>query len=208
MDTILIFTGGERPDRDVIGDLPAADLIVAADSGYDLAVSLGFVVDVLVGDLDSVSDSPIPDHVIIERHPIDKEQTDLDLAIELALREEPARLVIVGGAGDRHDHELATTLLLCSQRWSRIDEIDWFSSRSRVHLVRDRRIIHGDIGSIVSLIPTGGDAVGVTTRGLKWELSGETLFAGSTRGVSNVMTSPVVDVRVEQGCLLFVVPHQ
>ena len=208
METILIFSGGARPGNGVVDDLPTPDLIVAADSGYDVAVELGFRVDVVVGDMDSLATDPLPSHVIVEKHPVDKNQTDLDLALELAIREDPVRVVIVGGTGGRHDHELATSQMLCSDRWAAIDELDWFSDRSRAHVIHHRRIIHGDVGTTLSLIPVGSDATGVTTKGLRWELHGEILKVGSTRGVSNVMRSPIADIRVETGSLLVVLPVQ
>jgi thiamine pyrophosphokinase len=204
MDTILIFAGGEQPEPDLADELPAADMIVAADSGYDLALHLGYGVDVLVGDMDSISTVEIPEHVIVERYPTDKDQTDLDLALELAMRESPGRVVVIGATGGRFDHELSTVGLLCSVRWDAIEEIDWVSSRGWAHVVHRRRVLHGDVGAIVSLIPVGGVARGVTTSGLKWELAGDDLPTGSTRGVSNVMRAPVADIKLESGCLLVV----
>lgn len=204
METILIFSGGDSPEPGVVDDLPAPDLVLAADGGYEVAIALGYRVDVLIGDLDSVQTDPLPDHVIVERYPVDKDQTDLDLAIELAVREDPTRVVVVGGSGGRHDHELANAALLCSERWDSIDELDWFSARSRAFVVRERRTIHGDVGTMVSLIPMGGQAEGVVTRGFMWELAGEDLPAGSTRGVSNKMRLPVVDIQVGAGKLLVV----
>jgi thiamine pyrophosphokinase len=206
MEVILIFTGGDLPGLGVVEELPSADLIVAADSGYDVAVHLGFDVDLLVGDMDSVAASPIPDQVKVRSHPRDKDQTDLDLALELALGEQPERVVVVGGGGGRLDHEIATTGLLCSERWSSVDEIDWISSRGRAHVLRRRRVLHGDVGSTVSLIPVGGHVTGVTTSGLQWELTGATLDAGTTWGVSNLMRAPVADITIESGCLLVVFP--
>jgi thiamine pyrophosphokinase len=206
MDTILIFAGGDLPGPELADELPSADLVVAADSGYDVAVHLGFGVDVLVGDLDSISDVPIPADVTIERYPTDKDQTDLDLALELALREGPERVVVVAGTGGRFDHEISTGGLICSQRWSAIEEIDWFSSRARAHVVRRRRVLHGDFGATISLIPFGGPVTGVVTNGLKWELAGAVLDAGSTWGVSNVMRGPVADIEIQSGCLLVVFP--
>lgn len=206
MSTILIFAGGDPADADLADELPSPDLILAADSGYDLAVHLGFRVDVLVGDLDSIVTSPIPDHVVVERYPTDKDQTDLDLALELALRENPERVVVIGGTGGRVDHEISTAGLICSERWAGIDELEWVSSRGRVYVVRRRRIIHGDIGATVSLIPVGGAASGIKTSGLQWDLDGGDLPAGSTMGVSNVMRAPVADIQLETGCLLVVFP--
>lgn len=205
MDTVLIFTGSESPQLDVSEELPKPDLVVAADSGYDYAVRLGFRVDVLVGDMDSITETEIPDHVIIERHPTDKDASDLDLALDLVVRDAPERVVIVGGGGGRLDHELSTAGLLCSDRWRRIDEIDWISDRGWAYVVRRRRIIHGDVGATLSLIPMGGDVMDVHTSGLKWDLSGDTLIYGSTRGLSNVMSAPLADLLIGEGCLLIVV---
>lgn len=206
METILIFAGGALPQVDLADEIPTADLVVAADSGYDTAVHLGFRVDVLVGDMDSISSAPLPEHVIVERHPVDKDQTDLDLALELAMREDPLRLVVIGGAGGRLDHEVAIVGLLCSERWSPIEELDWVSSRGRAHVVRRRRTLHGDVGTTVSLIPVGGAVTGITTTGLLWELHGATFEPGSTWGVSNVLRAPIADVRIDSGCLLVVFP--
>jgi len=206
MTTLLIFAGGDFPDTDLASEIPTADLVVAADSGFDVALHLGFRVDVLVGDMDSISQVPIPKDVRVERHPADKDQTDLDLALEFAVNEGPSRVIVVAGTGGRFDHELSTSGLLCSDRWAVIDEIDWLSSRGWAHVVRDRRIVHGDVGATVSLIPVGGPATGVSTVGLKWELTGALLEPGSTWGVSNLMRAPVADIAVESGCLLVVFP--
>ncbi len=208
MDTVLVFVGGDPPGRDLADELPTADLVVAADSGYDHAVAMGFAVEVLVGDLDSIRSDPLPDRVIVERHPRDKDATDLELALELVGRESPQRVVVVGGSGGRLDHELGIASLICAERWSTIDEIDWFSPRGWAHVVQDHRIIHGDIGTLVSLVPMGRGSVGVSTRGLKWNLDRESLEPGTTRGLSNIMTAPVADIALQSGCLLVVVPAQ
>lgn len=63
-----------------------------------------------------------------------------------------------------------------------------------------------DIGTSVGLIPVGGDAVDVTTSGLKWALDGETLHSWSSRGVSNLASSQEVAVTVCRG-VLFVIIH-
>lgn len=205
MSTILVFAGGDTPLPHIIDDLPRGDFVVAADGGYDTALEFGYAVDALVGDFDSISEAEIPEHVIVERHPVDKEATDLELALMLVARETPSRVVVVGASGGRLDHELAVAGLLCSERWDGIEEIDWVSNRGYAHVVRGARMIHGDVGALVTLVPMHGDAVGVTTKGLRWELRGETLPAGTTRGVSNVMEAPVASIQIGSGCLLVVV---
>ncbi|MDX1468551.1 MAG: thiamine diphosphokinase [Acidimicrobiia bacterium] len=206
METIVIFAGGDQPSPDLLEELPQADSILAADGGYDIAVAFGFKVDVLVGDLDSIAADLIPRDVMVERHPVDKDATDLELALELAARESPDRVVVAGGGGGRLDHELAVAALLCSPRWGSIAEIDWLSGRGRAHVVTSHRRIHGDVKAKVSLLAFGGPATGVETKGFKWDLKGETIHPGSTRGVSNELVSPVGDIRIGQGCLLAIFP--
>jgi len=206
METVLIFAGGDVPAAPLAEELPAADLVVAADSGYDLAVSEGFAVDVLVGDMDSIATEVIPGHVIVERHPVDKDRTDLEIALAKVAVEGPERVVVVGGSGGRLDHELAVATLITSERWARIGEVDWVTARGWAYVVRGRRIIHGDVGGLISLIAMGGTASGVTTRGLRWNLSRADLHHGMTLGVSNVFEGPIADIKVEDGCLLVVVP--
>ena len=206
LETVLIFTGGDTPPHTVLEELPRPDLVVAADSGYDAAIALGFKIDALVGDLDSIRATEIPSHVIVEKHPTNKDATDLELALQLSIRDTPARIVVVAGSGGRLDHELATALLLCSPRWKGIDELDWVNARGRSHVIHRRRLLHGDIGATLSLIAVGGDALGVQTSGLRWDLDNETLHHGATRGVSNVMQSPIAEIGLEAGCLLAVFP--
>ena len=204
--TVLLFAGGDTPSGAILEELPDPDLVVAADSGYDSAVSLGYAVDVLVGDLDSIQATDIPGHVIVEKHPTDKDASDLELALELSIRDSPERVVVVAGSGGRLDHELATALLLCSPRWTKVDELDWISARARTHIVHRRRLLQADVGATVSLIAVGGDARGVKTSGLQWDLDDEVLNHSATRGISNVMRLPVAEVFVERGCLLAVFP--
>lgn len=206
MDTVLIFTGGEPPGPGLAEELPEADLVVAADSGYDQAVKAGFPVDVLVGDMDSIVTDLLPGHLIVERHAPDKDATDLELALARVLEHRPDRMVVVGGSGGRVDHEIATAQLLCSDRWLAVDEIDWVTNRGWAHVIRGRRIVHGDTGDLISLIPIGGPVTGVHTEGLRWNLVDATMPPGTTWGVSNEFAGPVADVRVGSGCLLAVIP--
>lgn len=208
METVLIFAGGDSPVESLADELPTSDLVIAADSGYDLAVRAGFAVDVLVGDMDSIETDVIPSHVIVERHSPDKEATDLELALEKVMDDRPQRIVVVGGAGGRVDHELAAAALLCSERWDRVDDIDWVTDRGWAHVIRGRRLVHGDVGRTISLIPMGGEATGINTKGLRWDLSDATMYPGTTWGVSNEFSGPVADIRIGSGCLLAVLPAE
>lgn len=207
MSTIIIFAGGMKVPGTVADELPQADLVIAADSGYQIARSLGFHVDTLIGDMDSVGSlDDIPATTSIVRFPADKDATDLELAFELAVGGQPGRVVLAGAEGGRFDHEMSAAAVICSDRWRHVPEIDWVRSDSMSHVIRDTRRIQGDPGDLFSLIPVGGDATGVTTTGLQWELKGDTLHAGSSRGVSNILLQTEILVHVADGVLLGVFP--
>lgn len=169
---------------------------------------IGVHVDLLVGDLDSVSDDALDGFDgPIQRHPGDKDATDFELALEAAIaRPNIDRLVVVGGLGGRLDHLLANAAVITSPRFATVD-VEWIAGTTRVHVIRDHCQLHGAPGEVVSLLPMGGDASGVSTTGLRWELQDDRLTAASARGISNEFTKPVATVTLTAGCLLSIQPH-
>jgi thiamine pyrophosphokinase len=208
VSTALVFAGGDPPARTALRDLPAADLVVAADSGLGHARALGVPVDVVVGDLDSVEradlDAAVAAGAAVESHPTAKDATDLELAL-LAARDRGAReIVVVGGHGGRLDHFLANLLLLATPALADV----YVRARlgdAAVTVVRDQAELAGSPGALCSLLPVGGPAEGVRTERLRFPLDRETLFPGSTRGISNEFLTATATVALERGVLLAVV---
>jgi thiamine pyrophosphokinase len=202
----LILAGGDPaplPDR----ALGTFDLVVAADSGVDLAERLGVTVDVVVGDLDSADPAAVERArsagAAVERHPVDKDATDLELALEAARTRGVGEVVIVGGTSlERVDHLLAAAGLIAAPRFARL-VIEWWIGPSRVIVARGDVTVEGAAGDLVSVIPVGGD-IEVGTWGLRWPLDRERLPQGSTRGVSNEMIEPIAGVGVSAGTALVV----
>ena len=113
----------------------------------------------------------------------------------------------MASGGGRLDHLLASLLVLGSARYEAL-EIDALVGDALVHVIRGERTIRGTCGELVTLLPLGGPAEGVTTTGLEYPLANETLEPGSSRGVSNVFTAVGVRVGVERGVLLAVRPRR
>ncbi len=205
--TVVIFAGGDPPPDAVLRYLPDDGLVIAADSGLDHAHRLGVDVHHMVGDMDSV-DVELLDglaaSVVIDRHPAAKDATDLELAVDVALRSHPDEIVIVGGHGGRNDHLIANALLLASPRLGHT-LVRWLAGPDFIHIVHDSVAIHGEIGSTVSLIPAS-DTDGVTTAGLRWALMDDALRVGTTRGVSNELIAPTATVSLASGTLFVVQP--
>jgi thiamine pyrophosphokinase len=210
MTTAVIVAGGDSPPASVLEDLPDDIWVIAADSGADHALDLGISVDVVVGDLDSISPATLlslGDSITIERFPTDKDATDLELALALAVgRGDVDEIVVVGGTGGRIDHLIANAMLMASPRFASA-RLRWLAHPGIVTVVHDQARLHGTPGETVSLIPVGGPARDVRTTGLRWSLNGDTLEFGSSRGVSNEFTTSVAIVSLEAGVLLAVQPH-
>jgi thiamine pyrophosphokinase len=190
---------------------PVADdaIVIAADGGALEAERLGLRIDLLVGDLDSAPAQVVArldaDGVTIERYPEDKDASDLELAIEAALREGAEEVLVIGGDGGRLDHLFGAGLLLASERWEGV-QLDAVLGAALLHVVRRERALTGEPGELISLYAMGGPATGVTTTGLRWQLDGDTLRAGSTRGLSNEFVGAAATVRVREGVVLAIRP--
>lgn len=210
--TAVVFAGGDPPARAVLDRLPAGAYVIAADSGLVHAQQAGFDVDVVVGDLDSVPADSLDDARIagtaIERHPVDKDATDLELAFDRARDVGVERVVLLCADGGRVDHFLANVALLGHERYSTLTMIAYLDE-TRVEVVRPGRDAHvqGRSGDLVTLLALGGPATGVTTTGLHWALRDADLIPGSTLGVSNVFETAVATIAVAAGALLVVQPN-
>jgi thiamine pyrophosphokinase len=211
MVKVVVLAGGDAPPAGVAARVPPADLVIAADSGLGLAQQLGLSVDLVVGDLDSVDDAELAAAVAagaeVERHPPEKDATDLELALDAACARGATHITIVGGHGGRLDHFVANVLLLAAPHYGDVS-IDGWIGAAHVVVIRDEGRLTGDAGSLVTLLAAGGAAEGVRTDGLRYPLRGETLAPGSTRGVSNEFVGTSARVSLTSGVLLAISPHR
>lgn len=208
-ETVVVFAGGSKPSGRVLALIPGGASIVAADRGADHALSLGLRVDVAVGDFDSISPVGLAElersGTSVERHPVAKDASDLELAFDAALLLRPRRILVVGGAGGRLDHLVGELLLMVAEAYAGV-EIDAQLGRAAVHVVRGERVLTGRPGELVSLLALHGAATGVVTEGLVYPLRGEALAPGSSRGLSNVFAHREARVSVESGVVVAVRP--
>lgn len=199
MDTVVVLAGGPAA---VPVELPEGAYVIAADGGAELAPAR---VDLAVGDFDSISPATLESLVNVERHPEAKDATDLELALEAALRAKPRRVLVVGSAGGRLDHLLGSLLLLASERYAGV-QLDAQLGEAAVHVIRGVRTLLGEPGELVSLFALHGPARGVTAHGFRWPLEHATLEPGSSLGTSNELAAAEATVSVEEGVVVAVRP--
>jgi thiamine pyrophosphokinase len=205
----IVIAGGDAAPDDAV-HLRGAALVIAADSGAQWVRDQGVRPDLLLGDMDSVDpglvDALAAEGVAIERHAVEKDASDLELAVVRAAAEGADEVVILGGiGGDRVDHELANLLLLADRRWEGMD-LRFVRGDTTVRVLGggEDRVLDGATGDLVTLLPLGGNATEVRTNGLRFPLDGETLVQGRTRGLSNEVERAPASVSLGGGTLLII----
>lgn len=198
IDDYVSVTAQIRPD----------DYLIGADGGTAHLLAMGRRPHVVVGDLDSLPGSVLDELVAsgtdVERHRRDKDQTDLELAIERALADGAEEVLLIGALGGRLDQTLANLLILVQREW-----------RAPVRLIEGDQIaevlrgpgsleLSGSIGSTVSLIPLSAVVRGIQYQGLMYPLQDATLPFGSTRGISNEQIESRAVVEIREGVALVI----
>ena len=186
---------------------PQTDLVIAADAGLEVLLAAGRSVDLVVGDLDSVSQQALSVAAAggaeIQQHRRDKDESDLELALTAAISSGAQRVGVLLRDGGRLDHQLANLLVLASPRWRQAD-IDAVVGEHRVWVVHggDERTIPLLAGEALALHAVGATAEGVTTTNLRYPLVGGDLPALVALGISNEAVSDAPTIRVGSGAVL------
>jgi thiamine pyrophosphokinase len=208
----VLFVNGElREPGAVQAFLQPSDYLVSVDGGLRHLKSLGLRPHLVIGDLDSISAAEVleleRDGIRIQRYPVDKDETDLELALLWVLKAGYQSIRLVGALGGRLDQTLGNLFLLTLPELSGCD-VRLEDGLEEVFIIRSRAEILGQAGDIVSLLPLAGSVTGVVTAGLRYPLHGETLWFDRTRGVSNVMLENQAVVEVASGILLAIHTRQ
>lgn len=181
------------------------DLIISADGGLKHLNTIDVIPHIIVGDMDSVDDYDFKtieeNKVEIHRLPHDKNETDTEIAIDIAVLKGVDEIVMVGVTGGRLDHTMANIGLL-KEIYDRGIKAEIKSDFNDI-IITDRDIeIYGNPGDIVSIIPVSEKVTGVTLIGLEYPLTNKELLFGAPRGISNVFLSDRATVKVQSGYLL------
>ncbi|MEZ4658568.1 MAG: thiamine diphosphokinase [Caldilineaceae bacterium] len=207
MTRAIIFVNGLIADYTGLAKLLRADdLLIGADGGARHAVKIGRLPHIVVGDMDSLSASEIAhlaaQGVQMERHRPEKDQTDLELAIERAIAEGAAKIVLVGAQGDRLDQSLANLLILAQRDWPA--HISVVENGQSAQIMRGGQTIalEGAPGDVISAIPLSPRVTGITYSGLRYPLQNAELPFGSTRGISNELATATAAISIRSGLLL------
>lgn len=209
--TIIIANGHLSNPNKARQHICPDDRVICADGGTHHAQSMELLPDIVVGDLDSLDSALCAElkaaGVRFEVHPAKKDETDLELALRLAVSEGAKEIEILAMLGGRLDQSLANLLLLARPEWASAQVRATEGSQS-VWPVRggQETTIEGKCGDLLSLVPVTPLVSGVTLEGVEWPLQAATLRFGSTFTISNRLICPPAHLSIEEGTVLVI--HQ
>ena len=201
LEEILLVNGGRQPDKKYFLELAKDRKIFAIDKGIDICRAANILPEKLIGDFDSAEKISVDwaekNKIPVERHPVDKDFTDLQLALEL-LHE---KIILVTGAfGGRVDH-LFSTIFTCA------------NSNLKIFLADEQEIIFflkgGESAEIkffqkpfaVSLLPMTEICDGVSIDNVHWQLDNAKLFQKIPSAISNRLEGEKIKINLRAGTL-------
>ena len=195
----FIYTGGTVRTQHITEHPKAEDLCIAADSGYHTAMALGERIDLLLGDFDSIGSIPRDAEFEIQQVPADKDYTDTQLAVEIAISRGADEIIIIGGLTGRLDHTLSTLAILEDLHTRGLyGTITDGQSRAR-YLKSSSTLIARSPYKYLSLIAADEVVKGVDIEGCKYPLKKATLRRSHQFAVSNEITGNVAFISVKKG---------
>jgi len=204
---IVICTGGSLEDW-ALQYIEKEDLLIGADSGARFLAVHGYRIDAAIGDFDSVS---LEDMDLIRKSsvrtiecdPIDKDYTDTELAVRLALDMKPKELLILGALGTRFDHTLANVYLLALAAEQAVSA-SIIDRHNKITVIRNNLTLRKEGYDHVSLLPLSAVVSGITLTGFQYPLTNAELTIGQTLGISNVLEAEAGSIEITSGLLLVI----
>jgi thiamine pyrophosphokinase len=141
--------------------------------------------------------------VDVIRYPKDKDYTDTEICVYKALELGCMEICIIGGVGSRIDHSLGNIglLHLAAKKGARGYIV---SKNSTIYLCKDFIRLAGKIGDTISIIPLSGNANGLKSWGLKFQLNNTDIEFGCPIGISNEMTDSKCCIEIANGEILVI----
>ncbi len=203
---MLLVAGGRPPTVEWLRQCSrTVERIWSIDHGIDVCLQSNVIPELLIGDLDSARSSAIDwarsKKIPIERHPVDKDFTDTQLALERAAQLEPQPAVVITGAfGGRLDHLYANLFTcahatVCACLADQAEVVCFARTGESITLELNIKPF------ALSLLPISEVCRGVSIDGVHWSLDRAELRQSLPNAISNRVESKRVNVSIDDGIL-------
>ena len=202
MRRCVIFAAGSMEVTPLLpGSFSPDDYIIAADAGIRNAAALGVTPHLVMGDMDSLEKSEVPEGAVL--FPVRKDDTDLMLAVKKGIELGYRTFLIYGALGGRLDHTYASIqtlsyLLDHGCTGVLVDGRQWVTMLQHAALTVPTGYRH------VSIFSYTEKCSGICLRGLSYPLEDAELDQNFPLGVSNSADGETAVISVREGKLLVI----
>ena len=184
--------------------------VIAGDRGLEALYQLKIIPNHVVGDFDSVSPEILEFYkkqpkIIFHTYNAEKDNTDTDIALKLAIQMKSSEITILGALGKRMDHAIANIHILKDALGANIP-CQILDEHNRIYLVNTEKTLEKDkvYGKYISLIPLTSTVEGLTLTGFKYPLNRYNLPIGTSLGISNEIIEDIAHIEMEKGILIVI----
>ncbi|WP_091483857.1 thiamine diphosphokinase [Gracilibacillus orientalis] len=200
MNIGIVAGGPEKALASLISYQDDVDIWIGADLGASYLLRNQLPIDIAIGDFDSID---LEEKELIKQQanifrefPVEKNETDLELAVEAALSYHPASIFLFGVTAGRLDHELANIQMLYRLIEKNVSA-KIIDHKNILSIYKPGEYdVQANSSELVSFIPLTPIVKGLTLHGFCYPLDNYTVTWGSTRCISNQLIN-------EQGTFLF-----
>ncbi len=205
MKVLVVGSGSIQNKQFLIERYKWAELVIAVDGGASHLKNANFLPHIAIGDFDSIEPADFAEldkeKVEVITYPEKKDYTDMELALELAVKRGATQVLITGATGTRLDHSTGNILYL----YNFLDKgiTAWIEDEhNKIFMVKDSITLKKQENWKVSLLSLTPTVEGLTTQGLYYPLKDAVLKFGSCFGVSNEFSEDTASITLEKGLLL------
>ncbi len=181
--------------------------LFAADRGGEYLWRWGLSPEMIAGDFDSIDFPTLKEMqkagVPWQKHPQEKDETDLEILAEIVLKKGFQRINILGAWGGRPDQTLGSIAVLHKIKKKGAHGLilnPWNS----VEIIEKRIGLDRETGADFSLLPWAGPVRGLSISGCKYNVQDLNLNPDETRGLSNRVESPAGHINLKEGLLILI----
>lgn len=178
--------------------------IIAVDKGLEKLSKLNITPTHVVGDFDSVSNGILKQYqsnsqIKFHKYQPEKDNTDTDIAVKLAIELKSDTITILGALGKRMDHSLANIHILKYALDAKIP-CQIVDTHNKIYLIKENMILYKNesYGKYISLIPLTTEVEGITLNGFKYPLKNASLVIGKSLGISNEIVEEVATIELKK----------
>ncbi len=200
--TVVIIANGQFPSNEIpLQILKNADHIACCDGAADLLLkNTNLKPDVIIGDLDSVSENIKINfsEKLIQIN--DQNSNDLTKAFEYVIQKKYQKIIFMGTSGGRDDHAIANFYLLMN--FAKQSDIEIYTDHGKFISVRGQKNLKSFPHQQISFFTENSDVI-VDCKKLKWPLINKK-FQFGWQGSLNESLTDELHVQVTNGvCLVF-----